>query len=91
LYEYQKKRLTKKAFRKRLILKDGILVVLGLQSGNGYLETEKREQAPALQMQFFTRLSIPENKGKSRKILGGCRQDVCVDSRRGFPSQELLR
>jgi len=31
LYEYQNKRVTEKAFRKSLILKDAILVVLGWQ------------------------------------------------------------
>jgi hypothetical protein len=31
LYEYQKKRVTEKAFRKLLILKDAILVALGWQ------------------------------------------------------------
>jgi len=31
LYEYQNKRVTEKAFRKPLILKDAILVVLGWQ------------------------------------------------------------
>ena len=31
LYEHQNKRVTEKAFRKSLILKDAILVVLGWQ------------------------------------------------------------
>jgi hypothetical protein len=49
--EYQNKALTKFAFRKLLILKDAILVVLDWQDRNGYLEKEKREQAPALYTQ----------------------------------------
>jgi hypothetical protein len=48
LHEYQKKGITEFAFRKSLILKKAILVVLGLQRLNGCPEKEKREQAPAL-------------------------------------------
>jgi Ethanolamine utilization protein EutJ (predicted chaperonin) len=51
LYEYQNKRVTKIAFRKRLILKDAVLVVLGLgTTGIAARKKEKREQAPALHM-----------------------------------------
>jgi hypothetical protein len=48
MHECQNKGVTKKAFRNRLILKGAILVGLGRQGGNGGLEKEKREQAPAL-------------------------------------------
>jgi hypothetical protein len=49
LHEYKRKGLTKFAIRKSLILKDAILVVLGLQQAEMWIEKEKREQAPALQ------------------------------------------
>jgi len=45
---FKTKELQKKHFRNRLILKGAILVGLGRQGGNGGLEKEKREQAPAL-------------------------------------------
>jgi len=49
LYEYQKKGITEIAFRKSLILKDAILVVLGLQAFKWPAQKkEKREQPPAL-------------------------------------------
>jgi hypothetical protein len=53
-----------------LILKDAILVALGSQGRNGCLEKEKREQAPALHMQFSTGLSAPQNKETSRAKWG---------------------
>jgi hypothetical protein len=53
-YEYQKKGITEFAFRKSLILKKAILVVLGLQRLNGCPEKEKREQAPALHAPLST-------------------------------------
>jgi hypothetical protein len=49
LYEYQRKGLTKLAFRNSLILKGAILVILGLQTLKWLQGKEKREQAPALQ------------------------------------------
>ena len=49
MHECESKELTKSAFRKWLILKGTIWVVLGLQSANGRLEKKKREQAPAAQ------------------------------------------
>ena len=48
MHECESKELTKSAFRKWLILKGTIWVVLGLQSANGRLEKKKREQAPAV-------------------------------------------
>src|SRR6266446_5802061 len=36
----------------------------------GFLEKEKREQAPALETQFYMRLSIAAGIGESRKTLG---------------------
>jgi hypothetical protein len=68
LYECQNTGVTKFAIRKWLILKGAILVGLGLQGGNGGLEKEMREQAPALHTQLSTPLSMPENRRKSRKI-----------------------
>ncbi len=50
LYEYHNKGVIKFAFRKWLILKDAILVVLARKGGNCGLRKEKREQAPAPQM-----------------------------------------
>jgi hypothetical protein len=47
LHEYQKKGLTKIAFRNLLILKDAILVVWAGKGRNACLEKGKREQAPA--------------------------------------------
>jgi hypothetical protein len=49
LHEYQKKRLTKFAIRKWLILKDAILVALDAQRLKWLPGKEKREQAPALE------------------------------------------
>ncbi len=70
MHEYQKKRLTKWALRKCVILKDILLVVWEEQEpGNWYRWEEKRERAPALQMQFSIPLIIPPGKGKSRKTL----------------------
>jgi len=66
MHEYQKKGVTEEAFRKSLILKDAIL--LGLKGGNGRFARKKREQAPALQTQLSTGLSIAQSRGKSRKI-----------------------
>jgi hypothetical protein len=52
---YQNKRLTKFAFRKPLILKGAVLVVLGThKTWNSVCLEEKREQAPALQTQLPT-------------------------------------
>jgi hypothetical protein len=49
LHEYQRKGVTRKAFRNWLILKDTILGCFGLSKGrNGSLERKKREHAPAL-------------------------------------------
>ena len=47
LHEYQKKGVTEKVFRKLLILKGAILVVLDWQSPKCFFEKEKREEAPA--------------------------------------------
>jgi hypothetical protein len=66
LHEYQNKRLTKKAFRKSLILKG---TPHGWFGGAGtemaVAEKEKREQAPALQMWLSTTISIARDTGKS--------------------------
>ena len=62
LYEYQRKGLTKIAFRKLLILKGAVLAVLGWQRRNGCPEKEKRELAPALHTQLSTGLSIARIK-----------------------------
>jgi hypothetical protein len=53
LYEYQNKGFTKMAFRKRLILKGTLLVVLEEQEPKSQPKKEKREQAPAFQMEFL--------------------------------------
>jgi hypothetical protein len=65
MHEYQNKGVTENAFRKLLILKDAILVVLDLQGRKWGPEKQKREQGPAIRMQFSTGLSVPENKEKS--------------------------
>jgi len=63
LYEYQNKGFAKFPIRKSLILKGWILVVCGWRRPkNGSLRKEKREQAPALYMQFYAELSVPRNK-----------------------------
>ena|SRR6266849_6888039 len=69
LHEYQKKRLTEIAFRKRLILKGVILVVSEGQEPKINPKKEKREQAPALQLEFYTVPTIPWDSDKSRKTL----------------------
>ncbi len=69
LDEDQKKRLTKFAVRKQLILNRLILVdsrAPGVEAGR---QKEKREQAPALQMELSTGVSIAEGRELSRKIL----------------------
>ena len=47
LHEYQKEGVTEKLFRKLLILKGVIFVVLDWQSPKCFFEKEKREEAPA--------------------------------------------
>src|SRR5260370_26706211 len=47
--------------------RDGTLAII--LTGWVLLKKEKREQAPALQTKFHTRLIIPGNKGKSRRTL----------------------
>ena len=69
MHEYQKKRLTKWVLRKCVILKDMFLVVWEEQEpGNWYRWEEKRERAPALQMQFSILLIIAPGKGKSENF-----------------------
>jgi len=66
LYEYQKKRLTKFAFRKCVILKG---MSFASKTGNNSVEKEKRDQGPALQTQYFLHfLKLLEGK-RSTPIL----------------------
>jgi hypothetical protein len=51
-----------------LILKDGILVVLGLQTGNGYLKQKAGASSLTPNVVLYEG-GVPENKRKSRKIL----------------------
>jgi hypothetical protein len=70
LYEYQKKGLTKFAFRKRLILNG---MSSSEQKGSCRKtprKEEKREQAPALHTQLSTEQIIAQIRGLSRAILG---------------------
>src|SRR5882724_2724289 len=46
------------------------------------LKTEKREQAPALQMQFYTKLSISRNRGEVKQNVGNYLEVVQVKRER---------
>jgi len=71
LHECESKELTKSAFRKWLILKGTIWVVLGLQSANGRLEKKKREQAPALRNMVFYVANYSTGQRKVKENLCG--------------------
>jgi hypothetical protein len=65
LYEYQKKGLMKFAFCKLLILKDGVIDDQSGKNEKRALKEEKRDQGPALQMEFSTELIMTDYKEKS--------------------------
>jgi hypothetical protein len=69
LYEYQKKGLTEFAFRKSVILNEMSLAEQHGLTGKEALKKEKREQAPALQTQLSTALSIARIRINARGSL----------------------
>jgi hypothetical protein len=69
LQEYQNKAFTKFAFHKCLILKEMFFVEQAGYEPKSQPKKKKREQAPALQTELSTRLSVAWDREKSRKTL----------------------
>jgi len=67
-HEYQNKGLAEFAFRNYVILSEMFFAEQTGPQRKCSLKKKKREQAPALQMQLSTPLSIADFKGKSRNF-----------------------
>ena len=71
LYEYQNKRVTEKAFRKPLILKDAILVVLGWQRAEiAGLKRKSGSKLPHSKCSFLRKEVYHKLLESQRKTLG---------------------
>jgi hypothetical protein len=97
LHEYQKKGLTKKAFRNSLILKGAILIVLDEQRTNGYLEKEGGASSGSPNGVFYRVKYTSRQRGSQGKLWGktlgmsvcGARRGLELAQRRG--PGEILR